>query len=186
MDQKKSRDSDFELNDFMPYQLAVAASRISALFALTYSREFGITIAQWRVIAHVGGRAIKVSANIVAAEANLDKVKTSRAVAALVAQGLLRQERDPGDRRAYRLALTAAGRRVYHAVVARGTTIERIVRDEIGHRDHAELQRLLLKLRRALDGSDIEERFAAAGLPASPSGVRRPRVPKNRPQHTGD
>ena len=116
----KSDDSDFELDDFMPYQLAVAASRISALFALTYSREFGITIAEWRVIAHVGGRAKKMSANVVAVEASLDKVKVSRAVAGLVAQGLLRQEQDPGDRRAYRLALTAAGRRAYHAVVARG------------------------------------------------------------------
>jgi DNA-binding MarR family transcriptional regulator len=176
---KKSSVSDFELNDFMPYQLAVAASRISALFALTYSREFGITIAEWRVIAHVGGRATKMSANVVAVEANLDKVKVSRAVAALVAQGLLRQERDAGDRRAYRLALTAAGRRVYHAVVARGTTIERIVRDELGAHDHAELQRLLLKLREALDRGDVEERLEAAGLSASRKSASSAEARKN-------
>ena len=44
----------FRLEDFLPYQLSVAANRVSRLFARRYSEAFGLSIPEWRVIAVVG------------------------------------------------------------------------------------------------------------------------------------
>jgi DNA-binding MarR family transcriptional regulator len=150
----------FQLDDFTPYQLAVAASGVSELFAQTYSTEFHITIAEWRVLAHVG-RHGDLSVKVVAAYTALDKVTVSRAVARLVAKRLVRRRVNPADARLVMLTLTAAGRRVHRAIVARGLMIERLIADEIGVHDHAELHRLLTRLRVALESGAIHERLAA-------------------------
>ncbi|MDB5043101.1 MAG: MarR family transcriptional regulator [Candidatus Eremiobacteraeota bacterium] len=140
---------DFQLDDFMPYQLSVAASRVSELFAVTYSAEFDMTIAEWRVMAHVG-RHGDLSVNVVAAYTSLDKVTVSRAVTRLVRKRLVRRRVNPQDARLVMLALTAAGRRIHHAIVTRGLMLERLIADELGQRDHAELHRLLARVRDAV------------------------------------
>jgi DNA-binding MarR family transcriptional regulator len=140
---------DFQLDDFMPYQLSVAASGVSELFAVTYSAEFDMTIAEWRVMAHVG-RHGDLSVNVIATYTSLDKVTVSRAVARLVRKRLVRRRVNPQDARLVMLALTAAGRRIHGAIVARGLMLERLIVDELGQRDHAELHRLLTRVRDAV------------------------------------
>lgn len=108
----------FLLEGFLPYQLSVAANRISRLFARRYSREFGLSIAEWRVMAVVG-RFGAITASVVAERTEMDKVKVSRAAAGLLAAGLLAQAPDPGDGRARLLRLTGRGREVHRAIVAR-------------------------------------------------------------------
>jgi DNA-binding MarR family transcriptional regulator len=137
---------DFALDDFMPYQLSVAASGVSELFAVTYSAEFDMTIAEWRVMAHVG-RHGDLSVNVVASYTALDKVAVSRAVTRLVRKRLVRRRANPQDARLVMLALTAAGRRVHRAIVVRGLMLERLIADELGQRDHVELHRLLARVR---------------------------------------
>ena len=44
---------NFDLSAFLPYQLAVVASRVSKEFAERYRVEFGLTIPEWRVLAHM-------------------------------------------------------------------------------------------------------------------------------------
>lgn len=70
----------FLLEAFLPYELSVAANRISRLFARRYSAEFGLSIAQWRVLAVVG-RFGHIAPGAVAERAEMDKVKVSRAAA---------------------------------------------------------------------------------------------------------
>jgi DNA-binding MarR family transcriptional regulator len=151
---------NFQLDDFMPYQLSVAASGVSELFAVTYSAEFDMTIAEWRVMAHVG-RHGDLSVNVVAAYTALDKVTVSRAVTRLVAKRLVRRRINPADARLVMLTLTAAGRRVHRAIVARGLMIENLIADELGARDHAELHRLLTRLRETLESGAIDKRVRA-------------------------
>ena len=43
----------FDLDAFLPYQLAVAATRVSRAFAERYRAEFGLSIPEWRVLAHL-------------------------------------------------------------------------------------------------------------------------------------
>ena len=43
----------FLLSQFLPYQLAVAAAHVSREFSTRYRREFGLSIPEWRVLAHI-------------------------------------------------------------------------------------------------------------------------------------
>ena len=44
----------FRLEDFMPYRLSVAANRVSRLCARRYTKAYGLSIPEWRVLAVVG------------------------------------------------------------------------------------------------------------------------------------
>ncbi len=106
--------TDFDLDDFLPYQLAVAAARVSRGFAERYRAEFGLTIPEWRVLAHLS-QSGAVSVREIHARVDMDKSKVSRAAARLEADGHVRKEVDSDDRRLIRLSLTEKGR----ALVAR-------------------------------------------------------------------
>ena len=82
----------FRLEDFLPYRLSVAASRVSRLFARRYSEAYGLSIPEWRVLAIVG-RFDTLSPSAVGEWSAMDKVKVSRAAASLVARGLRAAER---------------------------------------------------------------------------------------------
>jgi DNA-binding MarR family transcriptional regulator len=113
----------FLLEDFLPYALSIAANRSSRLFARHYSAAFGLSIAQWRVLAVVG-RFGRISPSLVAERTEMDKVKVSRAAAALVSAGLLDQTPDPADGRARLLGLTAAGAATHQAIVPMARALE--------------------------------------------------------------
>ena len=92
---------DFNLETFLPYQLATAATRVSRLFARHYSDHHGLSLPEWRVMAIVGRHA-GISPSAVSDRSVMDKVKVSRAAAGLVRRGLLKQMQDPTDGRARR------------------------------------------------------------------------------------
>lgn len=99
----------FDLESFLPYQLAVLAGRISRDFARAYTAEFGISIPEWRVIAHLA-QAGTVSVREIHERVDMDKPKVSRAAQRLEAAGYITKAPDPADRRLVALALTPKGR----------------------------------------------------------------------------
>lgn len=107
--------SDFDLDEFLPYRLAVAAARVSRGFAERYRTEFGISIPEWRVLAHLSAAGGPVSVREIHARADMDKSKVSRAAARLELAGHVAKAENPADRRLVELTLTDAGR----ALVAR-------------------------------------------------------------------
>lgn len=113
----------FKLEEFLPYRLAVAASRISQLCARKYSEAYGLSIPEWRVLAMVG-RFGTLSPSAVGEKATMDKVRVSRATASLVARGLLKQTPDPSDGRGRRLRLTRKGAAVYRGMVPLACELE--------------------------------------------------------------
>jgi DNA-binding MarR family transcriptional regulator len=102
----------FDLDGFLPYLLNQAAEAASRSFQPVYRAAFGLTRAQWRVLAHLG-RAPGMTARDICRASQMEKTMVSRAVAALEARGWLTRERHDADRRAERLALTPAGRAVF-------------------------------------------------------------------------
>lgn len=106
----------FDLEHFLPYQLAVLAARVSRDFARRYSEAFGITIPEWRVIAHLG-QAGTVSVREIHARVDMDKSKVSRAAARLEAAGLIAKAGHPRDRRLVALSLTPAGQDLFARIV---------------------------------------------------------------------
>ena len=101
--------SDFVLNDFLPYQLAILSNRISLRFSEYYQKKFGISLTEWRLVAHLS-QSEKISIREIYKRVEMDKSKASRAAARLVEAGYVSKRTNPADRRLIELSLTAKGR----------------------------------------------------------------------------
>lgn len=99
----------FHLDDFLPYRLSVAAAQISRRFAARYAEEAGLTIPEWRVLAHLNHSGT-VSVRDIHSRVNLDKSMISRAASRLQEAGLVRKSGHEEDRRLISLELTAQGK----------------------------------------------------------------------------
>ncbi|MCK0140878.1 MarR family winged helix-turn-helix transcriptional regulator [Aliiroseovarius sp. F20344] len=112
---KGSSVTSFKLDDFLPYQLAVLSSRISAGFAKHYRDAYGISVSEWRVVAHLS-QADSVSVREIHARVDMDKPKVSRAASRLEAAGYVTKTVNPKDRRLIELCLTPKGRDMIEAL----------------------------------------------------------------------
>lgn len=99
----------FALEAFLPYQLARLAAALSRDLAAEYGARFGLTIPEWRVLAHLS-QADAVSVRDVHARVDLDKAAVSRAARRLADAGLVSRAEAARDRRLVALSLTEAGR----------------------------------------------------------------------------
>lgn len=106
----------FDLNDFLPYRLAVAASRVSRAFERRYMAEAGLSVPEWRVMAHLSQTG-EVSVREIQARVDMEKSKVSRAASRLEEQGLVTKLENPEDRRLVSLSLTPAGRAVMDRLI---------------------------------------------------------------------
>lgn len=106
--------ADFDLAGFLPYRLSVAAARVSRAFAEHYREQFGISIAEWRVLVHLH-HAGPVSVRDIEARTEMEKSKVSRAASRLEEAGFVAKAVNDADRRLVQLTLTPQGR----ALVAR-------------------------------------------------------------------
>ncbi len=102
----------FILEEFLPYQLAVLAERVSREFSDSYRKRFDLSIAQWRLIAHLSQADAPLSIREIHAQVNMDKSKVSRAASQLEARGLVRKQRSGTDRRLVALSLSPEGWRL--------------------------------------------------------------------------
>ena len=139
------------LDTFLPYRLTVLANAVSRAIARRYEDEFGLSIPEWRVMALLGATP-GLTATEVAEATPMDKVAISRAVRALSDAGRLTATADGADGRRQLLALTAAGTAVYRRIVPLARALEARLLEDLGARDRAALDRLLLRLETAAAG----------------------------------
>jgi DNA-binding MarR family transcriptional regulator len=150
---------DFQLDDFLPYRLSVAANRVSRMFARRFADTFGLSIPEWRVLA-ILGRVGSASPSAVGEMAAMDKVKVSRAAASLVARGLVRQTQDPDDGRARVLRMTRKGTSAYQGAVPLAREMEAQIAAGLSRNEWAALHKALNRLLHhieALHGTDDED-----------------------------
>ncbi len=121
----------FDLTAFLPYQLAVASSRISRAFAERYKAELGLSIPEWRVLAHLA-QSDAVSVREIHARVDMDKSKVSRAAARLEEGGLIEKRENPDDRRLLDMRLTKKGREVIARIVPIADAYQAELLDSIG------------------------------------------------------
>lgn len=137
--------SGFRLEEFLPYRLSVTANRMSRAFARAYAERFGLSIPEWRVMA-VLGTGGPMPASAIVERTAMDKVKVSRAVAALEGKGLVLRKPHPDDRRSALLDLTAEGRAVFEQIVPLARALEAELTAVLGPEDRALLATLLARL----------------------------------------
>jgi DNA-binding MarR family transcriptional regulator len=147
------------LDDLLLYRLSrLLAVGGSPVIRLCEGR-FGITRREWRVLALLAQNEGLLSSQL-AARAQLDRARTSRAVTTLVAKKLLQRETRPGDRRQAALALTDAGRDVFQQLLPLVVELNHQLLERLGAHDVALLDRVLDNLQQRAD-----QMMASADLP---------------------
>jgi DNA-binding MarR family transcriptional regulator len=136
---------DFQLEDFLPFRLSVAAENTSRIMTRHYLDRAGLGIAEWRLLAAVGRHGV-LSPTAAGDHTAMDKVKVSRAAASLVARGFVKQSQDPNDGRGRLLRLTRKGNTVYSGLPDMARELERLFLECMTATDWANLQKILLKL----------------------------------------
>lgn len=93
----------------------VLSNRIGRAFHGEIETKFGITISEWRVLMTLTSEK-GVSAAEITNRWAMEKMMVNRAIQRLVDNDCITRERDPNDRRRYRLALTTKGRKLYDKI----------------------------------------------------------------------
>jgi len=103
------KDAPFDLDAFLPYRIALLSRRLSRAFEERYRARFGISVAEWRVVAHLS-QSGAVSVREIVARTDMEKSRVSRAATRLETAGYVAKCAHAGDRRLIELTLTARGR----------------------------------------------------------------------------
>ncbi|WP_108661403.1 MarR family winged helix-turn-helix transcriptional regulator [Acuticoccus kandeliae] len=135
----------FDLDDFLPYLLNIAAEETAAGFASVYKARYGMLRTEWRVLFHLG-RYGPMTAREISERARTHKTKVSRAVAALEARRFLTREEMEHDRRHERLSLTAKGRAAFLDLCGTARTYDAAVVAPFTEEEQAVLRACLRRL----------------------------------------
>ena len=133
-------------DDYLLYLLAHASAAASAAFHAELARQ-GMRVPVWRILASLYPDA-RLQVGALARKCLMKQPTLTRTIDRLESQGLLRRSLDSDDRRAVRVALTAAGRRLAAEKVALARRHEAAVL--AGH-DAGEVAALKKQLRALID-----------------------------------
>ena len=141
--------SELRLTSFLPYVLTNLAERISTQLSGIYVNDYGLSVAEWRVLANLAEHGTLNARQIVDFTA-MEKTKVSRAVNNLSARELVTQQRASADNRAKDLALTREGEALYRVIVPRVLAWEKELLEGLEVGEYRDLLYLLDKLDRRL------------------------------------
>lgn len=99
---------DLFSEDALVPRLLLLAKMIERQTTRQLQRHFGMSLAQWRVLAFVAISGPSTGA-FIAESAEVDQAEISRAVKALIEQGLVTREFEQGSRKRLAIAATPAG-----------------------------------------------------------------------------
>jgi DNA-binding MarR family transcriptional regulator len=140
-----SRQRRLRLHEYLPYRLSVAANAVSRLIAGAYEARFALKIPQWRLIAVLADEG-PLTQQALCGRTIMDKVTVMRAAQALLQRRLIKRLPNGEDRRSHRLAMTAAGQRLYDQIVPMALEYQARLLSGIERSDIAKLEQLLRRL----------------------------------------
>jgi DNA-binding MarR family transcriptional regulator len=94
----------------------VLANLIGRAFSGQLDDLFGISVPEWRVVLTLARHPGLTAAEITSRWA-MDKMAISRAIQRLEADGHIGRDRNPSDRRSYKLSLTASGEALHQKIL---------------------------------------------------------------------
>lgn len=141
--------TDFNLEEFLPYQLAELSRRVSGRFSRHYRERYGISVAEWRVVAHLSQEAA-VSVREIHNRVGMDKPKVSRAASRLEAAGYVTKVVNEHDRRLVELSLTPKGHEMINTLAPIAAAYQLELLDMLGD-DAEEFVGKVKALMKALD-----------------------------------
>ncbi len=134
-----------DLEHFLPYRLSRLSNQISRGIAVGYQKQYGLSIAEWRVMAVVA-RYPNSNASELVTHTAMDKVALHRAVHSLCDKNLLERHENNQDRRQRLLQLSNQGRHLHDAVAPRALDYERQLLSKLQRQEIRQLYQLLDKL----------------------------------------
>lgn len=138
-----------DLLRFIPFRLNRLAAEVSRDLAGVYAEQFGIDVAEWRVLATLGAREPRSAQSIVRCT-RTHKSKISRAVTRLALAGLIEGVPNRDDRRETQLRMTRKGRALHGRLVPIVLDYERRLLSSLGEDELRGLVLGLDKLERGL------------------------------------
>ena len=145
---KRARDifaADGTPADTVLAHIHMLSSRIDRAFLGEVAAEYGVTLAEWRVILtlrHYPG----CSAAAIRKRWGMEKMSASRAVRGLAAAGRIVRRRNPGDRRGHVLTLTRKGEALYRKIMPGASRRYLEILDCLSAPEIAALRATLVKL----------------------------------------
>ena len=134
-----------ELDRFLPYLVNTLGNRLSQELGEIYASRFGISIPEWRVIAHLSQHR-DVSIREVFSRVAMDKAKVSRAAARLELTGLVEKRDNPADKRLVSLKLTEAGRALFEQIAPLALAYETEMLASLSPEEQETFRQLLSRL----------------------------------------
>lgn len=107
--------SEFTHN--ITYRLGHLAKVLAQTSSLIAKETTGLNLVQWRLMLVIGLNE-RATASEISSHMTYDPGMMSRNISGLIESGLILAQQDEKDRRARRLSLTDAGRKVYQSTVA--------------------------------------------------------------------
>jgi len=135
----------FQLNGYIPCQLATLTHSIMRSVASVFEERFGISMPEWKVLAIIAEKP-GLSAVAVARLAQMDTVAVSRAVTKLMDRDLIARELDSEDRRRSILNLSAAGCDLYEEIAPLATDLEASLLEDFSDEERQVLDKAIKAL----------------------------------------
>jgi DNA-binding MarR family transcriptional regulator len=135
------------LGDLLIYRLGRLYGTAGAMTLRVCEGEFGIPRREWRLLA-VLGECGELQPSVLAQRAELDRARTSRALAGLQAKGLVARQAVASDRRLAHVALTELGHELHARMLPRLAAINGAMLTGLGDERLAQLDAMLDALQR--------------------------------------
>jgi DNA-binding MarR family transcriptional regulator len=139
----------FENEEFLLFRLASVSRRVASACAAVYFAEFGLSVAEWRLMAQIG-RFGSISAKDIGEKISMDRVAISRAAAKCLGEGLIQEKPSASDRRCKVLSFTPKGRALYKRVIPRACQLANLIESGLTKGEANILKTLLEKLDKAV------------------------------------
>lgn len=133
------------LDEFLPFQLAVVANKVSQTVAKIIEEEFKLHIPEWRILATLLYHS-PVSSQILVQHTAMDPARVSRAQTRLTDLGLIDVQQDPDDKRRVLITLTKRGSKIVSETLPRAIEAEKEIFGSLSNAERSSLESTLEKL----------------------------------------
>lgn len=140
-----AKTDDFDLKDFTPYLLNMAAEATSLAFQPCYKDRYRMLRTEWRVLFHLG-RYGPMTAREICDRVRLHKTKVSRAVSALEDKQYLSRAQKDADKRQEILSLTTGGEEVFKSLYKDARAFDAALIGQFTEEEQHVLRRCLTQL----------------------------------------
>ena len=133
------------IKELFSYRLNRLAFLSSTIAETLNQQRFGLDKQTWRILGLLGAFQ-PMSLKALAKEANIDKSRASKAVAALIQRNLIERKTDENDGRGIQLSLSSAGQKLYAEVFPMALSRNNEILDALSPSEQKQFDEILDKL----------------------------------------